>query len=160
MAGLGRVRFVPGRPEVWSGPAVQVETDQPIAACMAAQYAGWEIKADGFFAMGSGPIRAAANREKLFESIGYSERSEVAVGVLETRLLPTTAISAKLAEACGVAPRGTWCCWWPRRPARRRCANCGPQRRDNVAQAFRVGFRSERVVSGYGTAHAAAGGPG
>ena len=41
LAGLGRVNIVPGRADVWPGPAVQVETDHPVAACMASQYAGW-----------------------------------------------------------------------------------------------------------------------
>ena len=32
---------------------------------MASQYAGWEIKGDGYFGMGSGPMRAVAAREPL-----------------------------------------------------------------------------------------------
>src|SRR5688572_30645972 len=54
MAGLGAVKIIPADPNLWRGQAVQVSTDDPVAACMAAQYAGWEIKGDGFFAMGSG----------------------------------------------------------------------------------------------------------
>src|SRR5437763_1730144 len=42
------------------GPEVQVYTDDPVRACLASQYAGWQVKAPGFFAMGSGPMRAAA----------------------------------------------------------------------------------------------------
>src|SRR5436309_6019697 len=43
MAGLGRVEIVSGNAELWPGPAVAVRTDAPVAACMAAQYAGWKV---------------------------------------------------------------------------------------------------------------------
>ena len=46
------------------GQAVQVMTDHPISACMASQYAGWKLAQGKFFAMGSGPMRAAAAKEK------------------------------------------------------------------------------------------------
>ena len=62
LADLGRVSFVPGHADLWPGPAVAVQTDQPVAACMASQYAGWQIAGEKFFAMGSGPMRAAASR--------------------------------------------------------------------------------------------------
>ena len=89
LAGLGEVAFVPGDPAVWPGPAVQVRTDQPVAACMASQYAGWQIAVGKYFAMGSGPMRAAAGKEALFDLIGFRETSDCVVGVLETRKLPT-----------------------------------------------------------------------
>ena len=40
LAGLAEVDFVPGDPNVWPGPAVQVRSDQPIAACMASHAHG------------------------------------------------------------------------------------------------------------------------
>src|SRR4029453_6314639 len=58
MGGLGHVGYVPITigGDNWSG--VQVWTDHPAASCMASQYAGWAINPEGFFAMGSGPLRA------------------------------------------------------------------------------------------------------
>src|SRR5262245_40616364 len=60
MGGLGHVSLVslPVDGGVW--PGVQVWTDHPAESCMAAQYAGWAINPTGFFAMGSGPLRAKA----------------------------------------------------------------------------------------------------
>ena len=56
---------------------VQVWTDHPAASCMASQYAGWAINPEGFFAMGSGPLRAKARVEKeLFEKLGYAEDAD------------------------------------------------------------------------------------
>lgn len=81
MGGLGTVSLVPSTIPDIAGPAVTVFSDQPIWACMAAQYAGWEVKGDGYFAMGSGPMRACAVREKFFERFGISEASTVAVGI-------------------------------------------------------------------------------
>jgi methenyltetrahydromethanopterin cyclohydrolase len=102
LAGLGRVEFVPGRSELGGGLAVAVTIDQPVAACMAAQYAGWQISGDKYFAMGSGPMRAAGSREPLFDEIGYRERPDRVVGVLETSKLPPAAVCAQIAAACGV----------------------------------------------------------
>jgi len=102
LAGLARVALVPSDESIWMGPAVQVVTDHPLAACMASQYAGWEIKSDDYFAMGSGPMRVAAGREDLFERIGCREQPDVAVGVLESGRLPPEDVCRYIAEACGV----------------------------------------------------------
>ena len=104
LAGLGEVSFLPAKSEVWSGMAVSVTTDHPVAACMASQYAGWEVKGEKFFAMGSGPMRAAAGREELFQRIGHTEQTDVAVGVLESGKLPTVAVADGIAEKCRVNP--------------------------------------------------------
>jgi methenyltetrahydromethanopterin cyclohydrolase len=100
LADLGEVAYVPYPvPEV-GGPAVQVTTDDPVRACLASQYAGWHVTAGKFFAMGSGPMRALAAREELFQHITGKEQSAFAVGVLETHKHPTeevvSAIVAKL----------------------------------------------------------------
>ena len=102
LAGLGRVNLAAGRAELWPGPAVTIATDQPVAACMASQYAGWQISGEKYFAMGSGPMRPAGSREPLFEQIGHRERPQRVVGVLETRKLPPADVCAQLAADCGV----------------------------------------------------------
>lgn len=104
MAGLGQVALVPWHEAGLSLPAVQVYTDQPVAACMAAQYAGWAVKGDGFFAMGSGPARALARAEALFQRLPVAEVSDAAVLALETRRLPPDPVAVQVAARCGVAP--------------------------------------------------------
>lgn len=99
LADLAAVDFVPSTIPDLPGPAVQVRTDEPVRACLASQYAGWHVKAEGFSAMGSGPMRAAAGREELFQRIPGKEESPCAVGVLETRKHPTEdAVSAIVAK--------------------------------------------------------------
>jgi methenyltetrahydromethanopterin cyclohydrolase len=102
LSDLGTVSIRAGAGHAW--PSVEVMTDQPLLACMASQYAGWEIKHDKFFAMGSGPMRAAAAREPLMADIGYREDAPACIGVLECGKLPDDAVCAEVAAKCGVLP--------------------------------------------------------
>jgi methenyltetrahydromethanopterin cyclohydrolase len=86
LSGLADVNLLPGS----DGPMVQVSSDDPVRACLASQYAGWQIKLDNYFAMGSGPMRAAYGKEPLFDHIAHSRETPArAVGVLESRRHPT-----------------------------------------------------------------------
>ncbi len=105
MAGLGHIEIARGSVGNWNGPVVVVRTDQPVLACMASQYAGWQITGDKFFAMGSGPMRAAAGKEAIFEHLGYREKPDRVVGVLETSKLPPDEVCQRIAADCGVSPK-------------------------------------------------------
>jgi methenyltetrahydromethanopterin cyclohydrolase len=104
LAGLGTVDLVPGEADLWPGPAVAVRTDQPVAACLASQYAGWQLGGMDFFAMGSGPMRALRGREPLFDDIGFRQQASLAVGVLEASKTPRDDVCHHVAEECSVAP--------------------------------------------------------
>ena len=110
LGGAGDASLIPvgGRDSAWQEcpwPTVRTASQQPVAACLAAQYAGWRIATEGFFAMASGPVRAAIGREDLFETIGMRERPDVAVGVLETARLHPEDVCRKLAADAGVSPQ-------------------------------------------------------
>ncbi len=102
LADLAQVSIAPGSVGGHAVPLVQVISDHPARACLASQYAGWALKESKFFAMGSGPMRAAAGTEAIYDVIGYRESAEAVVGVLETRKPPTPAVVAKVAAACRV----------------------------------------------------------
>lgn len=102
MGGLAQVWLAPGEGRL-IGPQVCVSSDHPLHACMFSQYAGWQVQHDSYFAMGSGPMRAAAAKEELFETLDYRESPEMAVGVLETRRFPPADVCQSLAESCGVS---------------------------------------------------------
>jgi methenyltetrahydromethanopterin cyclohydrolase len=92
-------------------PTVHVSTNSPVEACLASQYAGWEVKGDTYFAMGSGPMRAASGREVLFDKIGNPETglhgdspTSAVVGVLEASKLPPDTVCEEIAAKCGVEP--------------------------------------------------------
>ncbi len=104
MGGLGTVDFTPltlsGR---WL-PGVTVTTDRPALACLAAQYAGWKIDRDGYFAMASGPGRALIRAEDLYDDLDVDERAEVAALLLETRDAPPVEVAEHVAGKAGVDP--------------------------------------------------------
>jgi methenyltetrahydromethanopterin cyclohydrolase len=103
LSGGGEVSLLAGEVAGWRGPLVQVRSDDPVRACLASQYAGWQIAAGKFFAMGSGPMRARYGKEELFDDIPGREESPVAVGVLETRKLPTEEVVSYLTGKLGLS---------------------------------------------------------
>jgi methenyltetrahydromethanopterin cyclohydrolase len=102
MAGLGSVAYAPlvldGR---WL-PGLTVTTDRPAVACLAAQYAGWRLDRDGYFAMGSGPGRALIRAEDLYDDLDWNEHASAAVLCLETREPPPAEVADFVAERAGV----------------------------------------------------------
>jgi methenyltetrahydromethanopterin cyclohydrolase len=86
------------------GPLVQVATDHPVAACLASQYAGWQVQAGKWFGMGSGPMRAAYGREAIYDDIDGREDATAVVGVLEARKLPTEEVVTHFAEKLARPP--------------------------------------------------------
>jgi methenyltetrahydromethanopterin cyclohydrolase len=108
LAALGEAVYVPYPIAEIGGPGVQITTDDPVRACLASQYAGWQVTAGKFFAMGSGPMRALAAREELFQHIPGKEESPVAVGILETHKHPTEeAVAAIVSKLPPVAEQLT-----------------------------------------------------
>lgn len=104
LAGLGEVSLQTARPGLGAALDVLVRSDHPVSACLGSQYAGWQISVGDFFAMGSGPIRAIADREPLFNSLGLGEKHPKALGVLETDRMPGDEVFAWLGEKTGLAP--------------------------------------------------------
>jgi methenyltetrahydromethanopterin cyclohydrolase len=105
LGGLGAVSLsATGPVERWPF-SVMVHTVDPVLACLGSQYAGWSLKGedgDAYFALGSGPGRAAAGVEPLFEELGYRDHPDRAVLVLETATPPSPALIESIAAAMGV----------------------------------------------------------
>lgn len=81
-------------------------TANPVIACLASQYAGWKLSSeaeDGFFALGSGPARALAAKEDLFADIGYADKAERGILVLEGERPPPADVVDYVASQCGLA---------------------------------------------------------
>jgi methenyltetrahydromethanopterin cyclohydrolase len=97
LAGQAEVTLLAGEVAGVACPHIQVTTDQPVLACLASQYAGWQIAVGKFFAMGSGPMRAALGKEELYNHIPGREQAPVAVGCLESRKLPDDGVIDHLA---------------------------------------------------------------
>jgi methenyltetrahydromethanopterin cyclohydrolase len=106
MGGLGEVALVVDRAsEKWPF-AVEVRSSQPVLACLGSQYAGWNLSSGRYFAMGSGPARALARVEPLYETLAYREQAASAVLILETAEPPPAEVVDKVAGATGVPADG------------------------------------------------------
>lgn len=105
LGGMGQVTFVPLEfgDNFWL-PGVSIAVDQPEIGCMASQYAGWGIRRGDFFAIGSGPARALAATEPVFQQLDYRDNADVAVIILEGRELPNDEIAEYIARKCHVQP--------------------------------------------------------
>jgi methenyltetrahydromethanopterin cyclohydrolase len=121
MGGLGTVNFTYYDLDGNYIPSVNVYTSEPIISCLASQLAGWNVKLkkdvekDGqikqkvvFQSLGSGPARAKAKTEKLFEEIVYDDDSDYAVIVFETQKLPDEEVMELVANKCSVDVANTY----------------------------------------------------
>lgn len=152
LAGLGQVSLVPAAADLGGGLAVLVASDHPLAACMASQYAGWKIGGKDYFAMGSGPMRAAAGKEALFQRIGHREQPPRAVGVLESRQAPPDAVCSDLARQCGVAPDKLTLLFAPTASQAGTVQIVARSLETALHKLLELGFDLGRVESGWGLA--------
>jgi methenyltetrahydromethanopterin cyclohydrolase len=84
-------------------------TDHPAIACLGSQKAGWAVKVEKYFAMGSGPARALALKpKKTYEKIGYEDDADVAVIALEANKLPDEKVIEFIAKECDVDPEDVY----------------------------------------------------
>lgn len=105
MGGLGNVAAVMDRALPKWPFCIEVRSSQPVLACLGAQYAGWNLSSDGYFAMGSGPARALARVEPLYTSLAYRDSAASAVLILETAKPPPAAVVEKVAKATALPPQ-------------------------------------------------------
>ncbi len=108
MGGLGRVR-IDMRSGAWP-LALTVTSSQPALSCLASQYAGWSLAhgegKQAWFGLGSGPARALAGKEELFEELAYADRHAQGTLVLEVDTRPPRAVVDKVLHDCSLAPQG------------------------------------------------------
>src|SRR6185437_4457934 len=104
LGGLGRVVLAPADAGAVTTTAIGVHAADPVLACLGSQYAGWSLQEGKFFALASGPGRARARKEELFEQLGYRDDADRASFVLEVDRPPPDALIDRVAEACGVLP--------------------------------------------------------
>lgn len=106
LGGYGKARIFPAQYGDLVLPSIFVQTDHPSVATLCSQFAGWQIKAGKYSAIGSGPARALALKPKeLYKKINYKDEADVAVLVLETSKKPPSEVIRKVSEECRVAPK-------------------------------------------------------
>jgi methenyltetrahydromethanopterin cyclohydrolase len=152
LAGLADVRLAPGDADALNCPTVHVATDQPVLACMASQYAGWQVAVGKYFAMGSGPMRAAHGKEALFDVLPGRERPAAAVGVLETRKLPTDEVVTFLAEKLALPAQDLTLLAAPASSTAGTVQVVARALETALHKLYELKFDLTRVMSGFGTA--------
>ena len=91
---------------------INVHSTNPVLACLGSQYAGWSMSHEKYYALGSGPARAMARKEKdgvdvpveeLYKELDYSDSADSTALVIENDKIPPVEIIEKVASACGVS---------------------------------------------------------
>ena len=152
MAGLADVSVTPGTLCDIGWPHITVETDSPVAACLFSQYAGWKVSVGKFFAMGSGPMRAVAAKEPLFDKLWYREEADQVVGILESSKLPDADVFEYIAQATDVEPEDVVLCVAPTSSMAGNLQVVARSVETAMHKLHELGFDVNRVRSAYGTA--------
>jgi methenyltetrahydromethanopterin cyclohydrolase len=110
MGGLGQAGLHASGLESWP-TWIEVRSSKPVLACLGSQYAGWSLAATKeetggkkFFSLGSGPARSLAGKEDLFKELGYRDRCDSGVLVMEVDRPPPKIIIDKLLHDCALKP--------------------------------------------------------
>lgn len=91
---------------------VNVHASNPVLACLGSQYAGWSLSHEKYYALGSGPARAMAKKEKegqvvpvedLYKELDYQDAADTVALVIENDKIPPIEIVDKVASACGIS---------------------------------------------------------
>jgi methenyltetrahydromethanopterin cyclohydrolase len=156
MGGLGAVSLVPSAATPRWPWTLVVRSSHPVIACLASQYAGWRLADDAgekpFFALGSGPARALARREPLFETLDYADSATSAVLLLESAQPPPPPIVAKVARDCRVSPENLTIVFAPTQSLVGSTQIAARVLEVALHKAHELGFPLERIVDGAGAA--------
>lgn len=156
MGGLGTVELVPNAATPRWPWTLAVRSSHPVIACLASQYAGWRLKhgegKDAFFALASGPGRALARKEPLFDVLTYRDAATAAILVLESSSPPPAPIVRKVAEDCGVAPAAVTFIYAPTQSLAGSVQIIARALEVAMHKAHELKFPLDRIVDGVGSA--------
>jgi|TARA_B100001741_G_scaffold57901_1_gene45322 methenyltetrahydromethanopterin cyclohydrolase len=106
LGGLGRVHLLNTfQSKSWPF-SIHVNTKHPVISCLGSQYAGWNLKSnlksEKFQALGSGPARALAQKEEIFDHINYKDKFSRTALVMEVDSIPPEDVVKKIIQDTGV----------------------------------------------------------
>jgi methenyltetrahydromethanopterin cyclohydrolase len=156
MGGLGQVTLMPSSATPRWPWTIVVRSSNPVIACLASQYAGWGLADDSgpkpFFALGSGPARALARREPLFEVLNYADDAVRATLVIESGRPPPAKIVATVAQHCRVKPEDLTIIFAPTQSLVGSTQIVARVLEVAMHKTHELGFPLDRVVDGMGAA--------
>lgn len=104
MAGLGNITLINERIADITWSQVEVFTDQSLLACFISQAVHWPIKIKSFQGMGSGPACLLWQEGEIGVPYGIEEKSDCAVLILESEILPDNEVCNKISQDCNIEP--------------------------------------------------------
>jgi len=153
MGGLGEVNFRMGHIKEFPVPFIDVFTDYPAISCLGAQKAGWTVKHNNYFAMGSGPARALSLKPKhTYEVIEYEDDFDSAIIALESDHLPNGGVMEKIAEEAQVDVANMCAVVAPTASIVGSIQVAGRCVETAVYKLNELGFDTKKIVAGFGTA--------
>jgi methenyltetrahydromethanopterin cyclohydrolase len=156
LGGLGNVTLGPYSATPKWPFYLTVRSSDPVIACLASQYAGWALShgegKGSFFALGSGPGRALAQKEPLFQDLDYKDKADRATLVLEGDKPPPVEVVDKVAQDCGVAPERLTFIYAPTRSLAGSVQIVARVLEVALHKAHELKFPLARVVDGVATA--------
>lgn len=153
LGGLGNVKIYASYYEDTTIPSVLVQTDHPAIAAMGSQFADWQIKHDDFFAIGSGPARALARKDSQFyQKIGYKDRADTTVMVLETGTEPPEPVIKEIADSCQIPVKGLSLILAPTTSVAGSTQVSGRIVETGIHKLMKLGIDPKKVTTAIGTA--------
>lgn len=156
MGGLGLVRLNPDNAKPCWPWTIAVTSSNPVIACLGCQYAGWNLShgrgQGAFVALGSGPARALAGKEALFEEIGYRDESDCATLVIESDGPPPGEIIERVADDCRVAPSDVTVIFAPTQSLAGATQVVARVLEVALHKAHQLKFPLDRIIDGMGAA--------
>jgi methenyltetrahydromethanopterin cyclohydrolase len=156
LGGLGQVSIVPSASLTGWPYSIQVGSTDPVIGCLGSQYAGWALAGGegdgGWFALGSGPGRATAAVETLYEELGYKDDASDVVLVLEAGAPPPESIVRKVMESTGAPAERITFIYAPTQSLAGSTQVVGRVLEVALHKVHTLHFPLERVVDGIGVA--------
>lgn len=152
LGGLGSVTLSPAAPDASPSTQIGVHASVPVLACLGSQYAGWRLQEGKFFAMASGPGRARALKEELFNEIAYADVADRAIFVLEVDRPPPEPLITRVAETCRVTPDHLAFILTPTTSLAGTVQIVARSLEVALHKAHELKFPLERIVDGFGAA--------
>ena len=156
MGGLGKVDLTMSSNTPDWPLTINVHSTDPVLSCLASQYAGWNLsfvkEEDNFNALGSGPCRALALKEDLFDDLNYSDKFYSTVVVLEVDRNPPQEIIDKITNDCGISEKNLTIILTPTRSLSGSVQVVGRVLEVGMHKLHEIGFPLDKVVDGFGSA--------
>jgi len=153
LGGLGKAKICVMQYDDLILPSVFVHTNHPAISTLGSQFADWRIKQDEFSAIGSGPARALARKNRqLYEEIAYRDKHDSTAMVLETSTEPPVTVIEEIAKSCKVSASNLSLILVPTTSIAGSTQVSGRVVETGLHKLMKIGVDPKKVLNAYGLA--------